>query len=220
MVCYNLIYFQQRHARINSLRYRGANSLRARRPVELQDPMVVFSIFFVVTITRTGTFLTVNQGLEFILRLLKGFLIGFTISTGVSLLMLPITSRDHVFQDLREYITQIDVVLQLLISFVGENPTTGLLTEHGLLSRTRIARSTREMGNENDSNSSSGIEVKQKQLKASLDKLNALHSKLEEDLFYAKDEIAWGKISAEDLGAIASMFQNLLLPLSGMVILQ
>ncbi|OBT92362.1 hypothetical protein VE01_09371 [Pseudogymnoascus verrucosus] len=197
----------------------GANSLRAWRPMEMQDPMVVFSIFSVVTITRTGTFLTVSQGLEFIARLLKGFLIGFAVSTGVSLLILPITSRDHVFQDLRESVAQVEVILQLLISFVGESSTTELCTDHGLLSRPRTARSTREIGNENDSTSSSGMEIEQKQLKESMDKLNALHSKLREDLFYANDEIAWGKLSAGDISTIADMFQNIMLPLSGMAIL-
>lgn len=69
--------------------------------MELQDPMVSFSIFLTVTITRVGTFTTVSEGLEFIARLLKTFLIGFSIASAVSLLILPITSRGYVFQDMR-----------------------------------------------------------------------------------------------------------------------
>ena len=50
---------------------RAANSLRALKPMELQDPMVAFSIFASVTITRAGTFTTLSEGLEFISKLLK-----------------------------------------------------------------------------------------------------------------------------------------------------
>jgi hypothetical protein len=50
-------------------------------------------------------------------------------------------------------------------------------------------------------------------------KLNGLHSKLHADLFYSKNELAWGKLSAEDLSAIASLSRSLLLPLSGMSML-
>jgi hypothetical protein len=47
-------------------------------------------------------------------------------------------------------------------------------------------------------------------------KLNELHSKLHADLFYSKDEIAWGKLSADGLSTITSLLRSLLLPLSGM----
>ena len=43
--------------------------------------MVAFSIFASVTITRAGTFVTLAEGLEFVSRLLKGFMIGFAVAT-------------------------------------------------------------------------------------------------------------------------------------------
>lgn len=49
-----------------------------------------------------------------------------------------------------------------------------------------------------------------------MNKLKALHSKLHSDLFYSKDEIAWGKLAAEDPTKIAAMFRHILLSLSGM----
>ncbi|PWY93874.1 hypothetical protein BO94DRAFT_612428 [Aspergillus sclerotioniger CBS 115572] len=191
-----------------------ANTIRAWRPMELQDPMVAFSIFPCVTITRGGTFTTLSEGLSFISRLLKGFMLGFAIATGVSLLILPITSRGHVFDDIKAYVAQIDTVLQSQIGFV--KGTSEVWTgSPGLLERSRTARSMRDMGN----NPSSDLESKQKRLTASITKLNALHGKLQSDLLYSTDEIAWGKLSADDLTRVGNLLRSILLPLSGMAML-
>ncbi|KAK1142624.1 hypothetical protein N8T08_007428 [Aspergillus melleus] len=192
----------------------AANTLRALRPMELQDPMVAFSIFCSVTITRAGTFVTLSEGLSFIARLLKGFMIGFAIATGVSLFILPITSRGDVFHDVRGYVAQIDALLKAQIDFLigSEDVWTG---GKGLLSRTRTARSMRGA----EAPGESGLEGKRKRLAAGMGKLNALHGKLQSDLFYSTDEFAWGKLSAEDLKQVGGLMRSLLLPLSGMAML-
>ncbi|GAT25208.1 MFS transporter [Aspergillus luchuensis] len=192
----------------------AANTIRAWRPQELQDPMVAFSIFSSVTITRGGMFTTLSEGLSLVSRLLKGFMLGFAIATGVSLLILPITSRGHVFDDIRGYVAQIDNVLESQIDFV--KGTSEVWTgSQGLLKRTRTARSMRDM----QSSPSLDLEAKQKRLTASITKLNGLHGKLQSDLLYSKDEIAWGKLSAGDLSSIGGLLRGILLPLSGMAML-
>jgi hypothetical protein len=183
--------------------------------MELQDPMVAFSIFASVTLTRAGTFITLSEGLGFISKLLKGFMIGFAIATGVSLLIFPITSRGNVFHDIKEYVSYVEGVLQAQTSFAAGSAATGLFSGNGFLRRARTAMSTRDMQSEGDND----LQCKQKQLQASMNKLNGLHSKLHADLFYSKDEIAWGKLSPEDLSTIASLFRSLLLPLAGMSML-
>ncbi|GKZ23185.1 hypothetical protein AbraIFM66951_000727 [Aspergillus brasiliensis] len=192
----------------------AANTVRAWRPQELQDPMVAFSIFSSVTITRGGMFTTLSEGLSFISRLLKGFMLGFAIATGVSLLILPITSRGHVFDDIRGYVAQIDNVLQSQIDFV-KGTSEAWTGSQGLLKRTRTARSMREMQN----SPISDLEAKKKRLTASITKLNGLHGKLQSDLLYSKDELAWGKLSAGDLSRIGGLLRSILLPLSGMAML-
>lgn len=186
--------------------------------MELQDPMVAFSIFTSVTITRGGTFTTVDEGLSFITRLIKGFMLGFAIATGVSLLVLPITSRGNVFQDIKGYVSHIDAVLQAQILFIKRSSTGGTWTgDYGLLHRARTAQSAREDSRRGASNES--LESKKQHLQSSLTKLSALHGKLQSDLFYSKYELAWGKFSADDLNEIAGLLQNILLPLSGMAML-
>ncbi|KAJ6042014.1 uncharacterized protein N7446_013080 [Penicillium canescens] len=193
----------------------GANALRALKPMELQDPMVAFSIFASVTITRAGTFTSLAAGLDFVARLLKGFMIGFAIATGVSLLILPITSRGDMFHDLKGYAASVEALLQAQISFVEDSSETLLFKGSGLLRRARTYESTRDVKNDDEDD----LQAKEKKLQGAMAKLNGLHNKLHADLFYSKSEIAWGKLSAEDLDAISRLFGNLLLPLSGMSML-
>ncbi|KAI9375034.1 MFS transporter [Aspergillus egyptiacus] len=191
-----------------------ANALRAWRPAELQDPMVAFSVFCCLTLTRAGTFGSVSAGLQFITTLLKGFMLGFSIATGVSLLIYPMTSRGSVFRDIQGYVTQIEAVLQRQLQFVRSSGDPGS-GARGLLSRNRTARSTRNTVDGPESE----IESAANALQAAMANLDALHGKLQSDLFYSGDEMAWGKLGPNDLDHIAGLLQNVFLPLSGMAML-
>jgi hypothetical protein len=181
--------------------------------MELQDPMVAFSIFASVTVTRAGMFTSLSEGLEFISQLLKGFMIGFAIAAGVSLLILPITSRGNVFQDMKRYVAAVEGVLDAQIAF-DEGGATGGIFGRGFLRRARTAMG--RDGEEVESESDTDLQDRIKDLQGSMAKLNGMHTTLHADLFYSKDEIAWGKLSADDLSSIASLFRSLLLPLAGM----
>ncbi|KAL4861310.1 hypothetical protein BDV12DRAFT_180454 [Aspergillus spectabilis] len=192
----------------------AANAVRAWRPMELQDPMVAFSIFASVTVTRAGTFVTLSEGLDFISRLLKGFMIGFAVAIGVSLFIYPATSRGHVFQDIRSYVQRIDGILQAQLDFLQGSPEAWTRDRESS-SRDPTLHST--LGDAN--HPKPDVESKKKRLQAAMTDLNALHGKLQADLFYSKDEIAWGELSAMDLSRIGGLLRNLLLPLSGMAML-
>ncbi|EAA61424.1 hypothetical protein AN7172.2 [Aspergillus nidulans FGSC A4] len=185
----------------------AANAIRAWKPAELQDPMVAFSVFSSVTLTRTGTFVSLSDGLEFISRLLKGFMLGFAIATGVSLLVYPVTSRGDVFQDVREYAAQIHIVLKAQGEFVGDG--------FALCAGQALSSSGRD-GTPAMSDSPQAL---RKKLQAAVTGLHAIQAKLQSDLFYSKDEIAWGKLSASDLTQFGGLFKNLFLPLSGLAML-
>ncbi|KAL4986619.1 hypothetical protein BDW68DRAFT_178635 [Aspergillus falconensis] len=185
----------------------AANAIRAWKPAELQDPMVAFSVFSSVTLTRAGTFVSLSDGLEFISRLLKGFMLGFAIATGVSLLVYPVTSRENVFQDVRGYAAQLEAVLKAQGDFVGESFAVWADGARSGL-----------YGNGTPATSDS-ILASRKGLQAAITGLDAIHAKLQSDLYYSKDEIAWGKLSASDLTQIGGLFRNLFLPLSGTAML-
>ncbi|CEL02284.1 hypothetical protein ASPCAL03455 [Aspergillus calidoustus] len=188
-----------------------ANGIRAWRPAELQDPMVAFSVFACVTVTRAGMFMSLSEGLGFVSRLLKGFLIGFAVAGGVSVFIYPVTSRGDVGRDVVKYVTGIEGVLRAEGEFVD-----GVEWEQGIPGGRGTVRSVRE-GAENPNLGAKLMRVNK--LQSAITSLNALHGKLQSDLSYSKDEIAWGKLSASDLDRIGGLLRNLLLPLSGMAML-
>lgn len=177
----------------------AGNALRAWKPMELQDPMVAFSIFCSVTLTRAGTFVVLADGLAFVARLLKGFMLGFAIATGVSLFIYPVTSRGLVFGDVTGYVGRIEGVLRAYSRFVGGSAGDW-------------------EGADADSEEDSGGDSR-KRLKDTVAGLNAVHARLQSDLFYSRDKIAWGKLSASDLDRIGGLLRDLFLPLSGMAML-
>lgn len=177
----------------------AGNALRAWKPMELQDPMVAFSIFCSVTLTRAGTFVVLADGLEFVARLLKGFMLGFAIATGVSLFIYPVTSRGLVFGDVTGYVGRIEGVLRAYSGFVGG--------------------SAGDWGGADADSEEDSVGDSRNWLKGTVAGLNAVHAKLQSDLFYSRDEIAWGKLSASDLDRIGGLLRDLFLPLSGMAML-
>jgi hypothetical protein len=73
--------------------------------------MVAFAIFAGITLTRAPQVPSVTIGLDFIKELLLAFLFGFTIATGVSLLILPITNRRNFFMGTQKYAATIEAIL-------------------------------------------------------------------------------------------------------------
>lgn len=160
--------------------------------------MVAFCIFVVVTLTRAGTFADVQEGLDFIERLLKTFLIGLAVASGVSILVLPSTCRGAVFKDVKIYARDAKTILDSLVDFVQNAPGDTFLVASA------------------DSQSNEAAEASRQILSATISKLNALDSRVQSSLKYAKDEIAWGKLDASDLEEMSSLLRNLLRPLSGL----
>ena len=69
-----------------------ANVVKASRP-QLMLPMIQFSIFVIVSSVYGPNFPNMTAAISFVRKLLFTFLTGQAIATGVSLLILPVTSR-------------------------------------------------------------------------------------------------------------------------------
>ena len=160
--------------------------------------MVAFSIFVVVTLTRSGTFTDMQQALAFIKRLLETFLIGLAVACGVSLLVLPATCRGAVFKDITSYTASSEALLDSLVSFVQYTSKDAFLGA--------------DLGEQNHS---LNAEEARKKLTATAGKLNDLESGMQTNLHYADNEVALGKLSARDIREISDLLRNLLRPLSG-----
>lgn len=180
-----------------------ANTLRALRPIELQDPMVALSIFSVVTMTHTPSFITIAEGLGFVRRLLETFLIGLAVAAGVSLLVLPMTSRKNVFKLLDNYAGTLEGLFAAQIAFVRKDKNRKVAK-----AGEKLEQNIDTLPAQNDSSK----EV----IASTLATLRGLHSKLNAELAYTKLEIAWGKLFPGDLNCIYDHLRLLFLPLAGL----
>ncbi|KAB5523043.1 hypothetical protein GE09DRAFT_1043565 [Coniochaeta sp. 2T2.1] len=189
-----------------------ANAIRAWRPVELQDPMVSFSIFSVVTLTRVGTFVDNTEGLDYIVRLVKTFLVGFAIATGISLFVFPRTCRRSAFGYICNFIDEAQTGLGLLNDLVRTTSRTDFLSGDAF----RLPQDNASLSPDSETQADSDLATARTKLQEVTEKLNGIDAKLQADLHYAKIEVAWGKLSSHDLFDISGLLRQLLLPLSGM----
>lgn len=197
--------------------HRLANALRSWRPIELQSPVIAFSIFTNANITLFGNFATFHVRLNYTLDLLKSILIGFAVASVVSLLVLPMTSRTFFLKNARDYALQVQEVLLQQAAFVRdttENPAVWFA--HGLPNRFR-KKQKQETGDE--TTFPSELHESRENVRASMIYLSSLFSKLQTDVFYSKEEFAIGKLSTEDIVRIEELLGSLLLPVSGISML-
>lgn len=164
--------------------------------------MVALSIFLVVSLTSTPKFDAVNDGLDFVQRLLTTFLIGLAVATGVSLFVLPITSRRNVFRALRTYTADVDSLFEAQTSFVKHK--SDILDEENV--RVVDSQAQPEQSSPSD-------------ITSRLNKLGGVLSKIKSELTYTSIEPAWGKLSPEDFTEIHEHLNLLFLSLSGLSML-
>jgi hypothetical protein len=87
------------------------NALRASLP-QMQFPVILYSIFAIVSSTYGVQFPTMAYSINFMEMLLEAFLTGFAIATGVSLFVFPISSRAVVSKELAGYLASLSGLLK------------------------------------------------------------------------------------------------------------
>ena len=190
-----------------------ANTLRASRP-QLQFPVIVYSIFSSVAFTYAPSFPTMTTGIAFAKKLLEAFLTGFAISTGVSLLVFPITVRMGLFKQSAGFITAVQGTLRAQMSYLHSlekedafrppleaNDERTEAKQHGH----HKAKSARSISNQET-----------QKLKNAISALGELFGKMNADIAFAKREMAFGKLNGSDIDELFKLLQGLILPLTGM----
>ncbi|SPO06235.1 uncharacterized protein DNG_08924 [Cephalotrichum gorgonifer] len=166
--------------------------------------------------TRGGLFETFPQALEFISRLLKSFVFGFAIASGISLLVLPRTCRGGVFGDVRRFVWQTDAVLASLEGFLQTMRDTPKELRRASAVDPDSDPEVTDQGQTQPLPDS--ISQARDSLTASVNVLNSLNANIQSGLYYSKNEVAWGKLSPSDMSQISDLLRNLIRPLSGMAL--
>jgi hypothetical protein len=179
------------------------NSVKAKFP-QLAFPTIIYAIQVNVAATNGFLFQTVPQCEAFISRLLEAFLTGFALATGVSLFILPVTSRKVVMKEATGYITLLRGTLGAHKAYI-----------HSLEGGDMFAQTyTPETEEDKDAKAKAKPEVAT--IKKMTGALQELHGKLTADLPFAKREVAYGKLTPDDLEGMFKNLRSLLLPILGL----
>ena len=176
-----------------------SNAARAQYP-QLQLPVILYSIFSVVTCINMPRFPTMPSVISFVERLLEAFLAGLACATVVSILVLPVTVRQVVSKEMNGYIGLLQKCLLSYQAYLNSlEKSDGLdnvmVSEHG-----------------KDYKPSPELSA----LNGAVTAITGLHAKLQGDMPFAKREIAFGKIDASELSSIATHLRRIMLPTVGL----
>jgi hypothetical protein len=194
------------------------NVLRAKMPA-LQFPVIMYSIFTNVAFTYGPLFPTIAAGEALIKQLLEGFLTAFAISTGVSLFIIPVSSRTVVFKEQTGYIQLIRATMKAQTEYLQSLETSDMFAPEEPAGDDREKPDDGKKGKKSkkgDDKSHPAANAQAVALKANLAALTGLHGKLHGDMSFGKRETAWGKLDAKDIDEIFTLFRAILVPLIGM----
>ncbi|USP81966.1 hypothetical protein yc1106_09240 [Curvularia clavata] len=181
------------------------NTMKAKFP-QLAFPTIIYAIFVNVAATNGFLFRTVPQCQAFVRRLLEAFLTGFAIATGVSLLIVPVTSRKVVMKEFAGYVGLLKGALGAHRNYLNSLENSDVFAQKYVPDQ--------EDGKKKKNKQKIRPEIQA--VKNMTTSLQQLHGKLTADLPFAKREIAYGKLSPDDLEATFKNLRSILLPVLGL----
>jgi hypothetical protein len=178
------------------------NAMKAKLP-QLAFPTIIYAIQVNVAATNGFLFQTVPQCESFIQRLLEAFLTGFAIATGVSLFIIPVTSRKVVMKEVAGYIGLLRGTLGAHKSYIHSLETSDMYGK-------------KYVPEDGDGKKKPKGTPEVEAIKKMAGALQGLHGKLTADLPFAKREIAYGKLTPDDLEVIFKNLRSIMLPILGL----
>ncbi|KAF2851430.1 hypothetical protein T440DRAFT_63478 [Plenodomus tracheiphilus IPT5] len=183
------------------------NAVKAKFP-QLAFPTIIYAIQVNVAATNGFLFITTAQCEAFVQRLLEAFLTGFALATGVSLFIIPVTSRKVVLKETTGYLMLLRGALAAHKSYIHS------MEGGDMYGQTYVPEQGDNKHDDKDNKSKDKPEVAA--IKKLTGQLQELHGKLTADLPFAKREVAYGKLTPDDLEGLFKKMRSILLPVLGM----
>ncbi|KAB5513350.1 hypothetical protein GE09DRAFT_632228 [Coniochaeta sp. 2T2.1] len=202
------------------------NVLRAKFPAFVV-PVILYSILVNVASTFGTKLPTVHAAEHFIQELITAMLAGMALSTGVSLLIIPISSRMVVFGEFAGAIGLLRkamglqkkylVGLEQLDMFAVVTHQATMDAREAERRYKKMAKKAKKAGKEPGMQPAMTKEAAiGQELKAAVGQIREMVGKIQADIAFAKRDVAWGKLDAKDLGEIARLLRSATIPIVGM----
>ncbi|KAK6385065.1 hypothetical protein LTS17_002628 [Exophiala oligosperma] len=186
-----------------------ANTLRAARP-QLMVVCIQYTIFSVIASTYAPSFPTMAVGMAFVKRLIKTFLTGFALSTGVSIFIIPVSSRKICRKQMAGVLNLLKACINIHNSYLQQitnyqQEVTLANGENGVAKQTADSAAFAQQA-----------QATSAKLKTTLQETSKLFGMLKIEIGFAKKEIGFGKLRAEDFAMIWARLQQIFLPVAGL----
>jgi hypothetical protein len=185
------------------------NTVKAKYP-QLAFPTIIYAIQVNVAATNGFLFQTTAQCEAFIARLLEAFLTGFALATGVSLFIIPVTSRKVVMKEVAGYIGLLRGALGAHKKYIHS------LEDSDMFGKTYIPEAKNQDENDDKNDTKPKLKPEIEGIKNTIGAIQELHGKLTADLPFAKREVAYGKLSPDDLETIFKQLRAIMMPVLGL----
>ncbi|KAK3313703.1 hypothetical protein B0H66DRAFT_358322 [Apodospora peruviana] len=188
------------------------NLLRAKLP-SFNLPGIIYSILVNVAMT-SGYHYTSTVAVEiFVKKLLTVMMAALAISLGINLVVFPVSSRLVLFKELAGCIGLLRKTVALQKAYLVRLESDDMFT---MATRTEtMIHQWEKAGKRHKPRLTKEAEAA-KALQETVASLKALAGKLNVDTPFAKRDIAWGKMSAKDLGVMIGLFRSVYIPVLGM----
>lgn len=191
----------------------GIHTLRAARPM-FSIPAVQYTIFIMIGFVYGPQEPTEQHSIRFTKELLYSFLTGQAISTGVSLLIIPVSSRKVFFGEATGFLQSTRGLLKAQLAFVEA-------LEHGDLCdpypNSKLEDESRAyVSDERKTQSKLLYKQKAEALNAASAGVLGLSRKLRDDVVFARREVAYGSLGSSDIHEIYRLLRDILLPISSL----
>ena len=164
--------------------------------------------------TLISTYVFISDLKNAVKRLLEAFLTGFAIAVGVNLFVFPVTSRTVVFKEAAQYIAACKGVLQAQASYLQSLKRESMFD---VPASPKDEDAKVEKPSDDKATEPPRPEIEEAtKLKGAIRALGELHGKLNADLTFAKREMAYGNLCADDIDEMFKLFRKIFLPLMGM----
>ncbi|KAE9372829.1 hypothetical protein N431DRAFT_288456, partial [Stipitochalara longipes BDJ] len=185
-----------------------STAIRARRK-HLFFPSVMFCIYINIAMPYTSFMPSWGLITTLLHRITIAFLTGYSLAILVGLLIVPVSCRRVAFKEITGYLQLTRKVLKQQASHIHKLKTLGALDDHILVSGSNSLLTS--LSTETSAQDVWSIS----DIRETLAQLDILHSKIGEDISYAKREVAFGCITANDFEKLSERIQELSIVLTG-----
>lgn len=176
-------------------------------------PVIIYSILINNSMT-SGPRFAITQAVEaFVKEQLLAMLFGMALATGVSLFILPISSRIIVIGQFRGLVCQLRKVVSLQKEYLAtlarddifDTETTNAEERESWQEKKK--RKSRKMEKMKDEGMAKEAKAA-KRLAETTHTTRVLTGKIHDNMAFAKRDMAWGKLDAKDLAEIFTLIRN------------